>query len=380
MTEASDPTGLETAAQDGVVAALPGGGTRISCSRGLDDWLIANRTSLAFTSYQTGQLFLVGVLPDGRLSFHQQDFVRAMGLHGQSERLYVAALNQLWRLENVLEPHERANAHFDRLYMPRNAQVTGDLDIHELAVDRAGRVIFVNTKFSCLATTSVSRSFRALWKPPFVSKIAAEDRCHLNGLAMQDGTPRFVTCVGRSDVVDGWRSHRRDGGLLMEIEDGRVLAEGFSMPHSPRVSRDGALFVLDSGRGWLERVDPRTGARDRICFLSGFARGLALWNNFALVTLSRPRDDSFEGLELQESLAARGGEAWCGVQVIDLRSGDAVHWIRLEGHIKELFDIAVLPGVHCPMAVGIGAPEMSTMLSFEQDFAALAPADGAGRV
>ncbi len=356
------------------LAPLPEGQTRIACSRGMGDWLANNGVSLAFTSYQTGQLFLVGLLPNGQISFHQQHFVRAMGLHGQPDRLYIAGLNQLWRMENVLARHERANEHFDRLYLPRNAQVTGDLDIHELGTDRAGRVIFVNTKFSCLATTSISKSFRPLWKPPFISKLAAEDRCHLNGLAMEEGVPRYVSCVGRSDLVDGWRTHRADGGMIIDLADDRIAAQGFSMPHSPRLRRDGTMFVLDSGRGWLERVDPKTGKREQVTFLSGFARGMALWNNFALVTLSLPRDGSFEGLELQQNLKSKGGEPWCGIQVVDLRTGDAVHWIRLTGHIKELFDVSVLPGVRCPMGIGIGAPEMSTMLNFEETFGPLTQA------
>ena len=353
------------------ISALPEGQTRISCSRNMGEWMASNGVSLAFTSYQTGQLFLVGLLPDGRISFHQQSFVRAMGVHGEPERVYVAGLNQLWRLENVLQPHERANGSFDRLYMPRNAQVTGDLDIHELGVDRAGRVVFVNTKFSCLAVPSVSRSFRPIWKPSFISKLAAEDRCHLNGLAMQDGQVRYVSCVGPSDMVDGWRDHRREGGMLIDVADDRVVAQGLSMPHSPRLRRSGELLVLDSGRGQLEQVDPATGKREQISFLPGFARGMALWNGFALVTVSLPRDGSFEGLELQDALKARGGEPRCGVQVIDLRTGDVVNWISLSGHIKELFDIAILPGVVCPMGVGLGAPEMSSLINFDETFGPL---------
>ncbi len=315
MTEAPEAARPPEADPTETISALPEGQTRIACSRNMAEWMATNGVSLAFTSYQTGQLFLVGRMPDGRISFHQQNFVRAMGLHGEPERLYVAGLNQLWRLENVLAPHERANGHFDRLYMPRNAQVTGDLDIHELAVDRAGRVIFVNTKFSCLAVPSISKSFRPIWKPAFISRLAGEDRCHLNGLAMQDGLPRYVSCVGVSDMVDGWRDHRREGGMVIDVGDDRTVTEGLSMPHSPRLRRNGELLVLDSGRGFLERVDAATGARETISFLPGFARGMALWNGFALVTVSLPRDGSFEGLQLQENLKARGGEARCGIQV-----------------------------------------------------------------
>jgi uncharacterized protein (TIGR03032 family) len=233
----------------------------ISVSRGFSAWLQTQRCSLAFTSYQTGQLFLVGVAPGGVVSFHQQNFLRAMGLFVRPNRLYVGALFQIWRLENALLPGQLANQHFDTLYVPRNAQTIGDVDIHEVAVDASGRLIFVNTSYSCLATVSPTHSFAPLWKPPFISKLAPEDRCHLNGLAMEDGVPRYVTAVSRSDVVTGWRDRRAEGGVIVDVRNDRILTDRLSMPHSPRL-HDGALWALDSGRGWLIRVDRETGATE----------------------------------------------------------------------------------------------------------------------
>jgi uncharacterized protein (TIGR03032 family) len=348
--------------------------TQISVSRGFGNWLSRNRCSLAFTSYQTGQLFLVGRLPNGQVSFHQQNYVRAMGVHATPARLYVGSLFQIWRLENVLAPHERANESFDRLYVPRNAQTTGDIDVHELSVDRAGRVIFVNTKFSCLATTSVTHGFKPLWKPPFISRLAAEDRCHLNGLAMADGGPAYVTAVSRSDMINGWRDRRHEGGVLIDVRDDRIVTDQLSMPHSPRVGPDG-VYLLDSGRGMLARVDPKSGARTDIAFCPGFLRGLALHNGYAIATVSLPRDGAFSGLALQDELKKRDGEPWCGVCIVDLRSGDLVDWIRLNGAIKELFDVAAIPEVLCPMALGVQSPDIQSLISFEPEFGALqAPA------
>ena len=348
--------------------------TRISVSRGFGGWLSRNRCSLAFTSYQTGQLFLVGMLPGGRVSFHQQNYVRAMGVHASPARLYVGSLFQIWRLENVLAPHERANENFDRLYVPRNAQTTGDVDVHELAVDRAGRVIFVNTKFSCLATTSITHGFKPLWKPPFISRLAAEDRCHLNGLAMQDGSPAYVTAVSRSDMINGWRDRRHEGGVLIDVRDDRIVTDQLSMPHSPRLA-PGGLYLLDSGRGMIARVDTATGVREDIAFCPGFLRGLAIHNNFAIATVSLPRDGAFAGLALQDELKKRDGEPWCGVCVVDLRSGDTVEWIRLDGAIKELFDVAVIPNTICPMALGVNSPDIQSLISFDPEFGRLeAPA------
>jgi uncharacterized protein (TIGR03032 family) len=346
--------------------------SRISVSRTFGAWLARNRCSLAFTSYQSGQLFLVGRLPEGRISFHQQNYVRAMGLHASSQRLYLGSLFQIWRLENVLGPQERANEHFDRLYVPRNAQTTGDVDVHELGVDRAGRVIFVNTKFSCLATMSPVYGFRPVWKPPFISRLAAEDRCHLNGLAMRDGLPAYVTAVSRSDVLGGWRDRRHEGGVLIEVATDRIVTDQLSMPHSPRVAEDG-IWLLDSGRGMLARVDSQTGAKEDIAFCPGFLRGLSLHGGYAVVTVSKPRGGAFAGLALQDELARRDGEPWCGICIVDRRSGDVVEWIRFDGPIRELFDVAIIPDAACPMAVGIGSPDIESLVSFDPEFAGLIP-------
>lgn len=339
--------------------------TDIAVSRGLADWLRANDVSLAFTCYQTGQLFLVGVLPSGGISLNQQNFSRAMGVSAHGGRLYVGSLFQIWRLENMLRPGERGNGAFDAVYVPRNAQTTGDIDVHELGVDRDGKVVFVNTRYSCLATLDLTHSFRPIWKPAFISELAAEDRCHLNGLAMADGRPKYVTAVSRSDVSTGWRSRRDRGGVVIDVEDDRIVTDGLSMPHSPRVA-DGRLYVLDSGRGQLVEIDPVTGARREIAFAPGFMRGLAIHRGHAIVTLSKPRDGSFKELVLETELKARDGDAWCGVVVIDLASGDIVEWIRLEGDIVELFDVTVLPGVTCPMSIGVGTTEMLGTVSFDR--------------
>ncbi len=169
--------------------------TQITCSRTFATWLRQHRVSLAFSSYQSGQLFLVGQFGNDNLSFHQRNFVRAMGLAPRGNELYLASLNQIWRFANVLRPDERANGHFDRLYVPRTAYVTGDVDAHEIAVEASGRIVFVNTKFSCLAKVSSTHSFKPVWKPKFISRLAAEDRCHLNGLALEDGRVRYVTAA-----------------------------------------------------------------------------------------------------------------------------------------------------------------------------------------
>jgi uncharacterized protein (TIGR03032 family) len=345
-------------------ASLAPGATNIQVSRGFGAWLRGQRLSLAFTSYQTGQLFLVGTQADGTVSFNQQNFSRAMGVCWRPGRLYLGSLFQVWRLENMLRPGELGNKKFDAVLVPRNAQTTGDIDIHEVGVDKDGRVLFVNTKYSCLATLDLTHSFKPVWKPPFISRLAPEDRCHLNGMAMAEGEVRYVTAVSRSDVLTGWRARRHEGGVLIDVRDDRIVTDQLSMPHSPRVVGD-QVYALDSGRGRIIRIDPSSGAKTDIAFCPGFLRGLAIHNGFAIATVSKPRDGTFKGLSLDGELKSRDAEAWCGVLVVNLANGDIVEWIRLEGHITELFDVTAMPGILCPMSVGPLTAEIQNTITFD---------------
>lgn len=340
-----------------------------SCSRGFGAWLASHSISLAVTSYQTGRLYLVGSDPNGRVSFFERIFERAMGVVGNRQRIYLGGLYQLWRFENVLRKNQVIHKVFDRCYVPRNAQTIGDLDIHELGIRNNGKVVFVNTKYSCLAELDLVHSFRAIWKPSFITKLAPEDRCHLNGLAMKDGEPKYVTAVCKSDSVDGWRDRRRDGGVVIDIETDEIVCEGLSMPHSPRW-HNGKLWVLNAGTGYLGWVDFETKSFVPFTFCPGFLRGLSMIGNVAAVGLSKPRNGRFSGLDLDDELKKRDAEPWCGVQIVSLTSGDVLQWVRFDGDISEIFDISFLPGVRNPMMVGLRTGEIRELITFESDIPA----------
>jgi len=334
----------------------------VTCSRNLVSWLAEQRISLASTTYQAGKLFLFGRNATGQISTFERSFSRCMGLFANGQSLWMTSLFQLWRFENMLRPGETYNG-YDRLYVPKVGTTTGDLDIHDVAVEADGRVVFVNTKFGCLATFDERLSFKPLWQPPFQSKLAPEDRCHLNGLALQDGKARYVTMCGTSDIVDGWRDRRRDGGIVMDVTDNSVVASGLSMPHSPRVYQ-GKLWVLDSGTGRLGWIDRATGRFESLTFCPGYLRGLAFSGDWAIVGTSMPRHErTFAGLALEDELKRRNAEPRCGLLVIDLKTGDINHWIRFEKTILELYDVVVLPGVARPMALGFHTDEIQRILA-----------------
>lgn len=321
------------------------------------------KLSLAFTTYQAGKLFLVGLQPDQRLAVFERSFSRCMGMWSDGQTIWLTTLYQLWRLENLLTTPTAEG--YDRVFVPQAAYTTADLDIHDLHVDDSGRPVFANTLFSCLATVSETKSFRPLWRPPFVSRLVAEDRCHLNGLAMRNGRAAYVTAAAESDVADGWRDWRADGGVVVDVAANAVVGRGFSMPHSPRWYRD-SLYLHDSGTGRFGTLDPKSGVFAEIAFCPGYLRGLTFVGDFAVVGLSQPRENrTFSGLALDGALQKRKAQPVCAVMVIDLRSGATVHWLRLEGIVTELYDIAVLPNVRRPQAIGLKSDEIRRVITID---------------
>ena len=338
--------------------------TDISFSGSLHGFLASRNISLAFTSYQTGNLYILGHGLNGNLSLHQSRYAHAMGVVVNAERLYLASLNQIIRLENVIGPNQLANEKHDKVYVPRNFQTTGAVELHEIGVCDDGRVVFVNTQYSCLCELSVKHSFKPIWKPSFITQLVPEDRCHLNGLAMEDGEPRYVTAVCRSDVVDGWRDRRDDGGIIIDVKTDEIVAEGLSMPHSPRV-HDGKLWVINSGSGELGWIDRKTKKFQPVAFCPGFVRGLAFVDGHAIVTLSKPRYKRFDGLALADKLKDKDADPWCGVLVISLSDGSVAHWVRFDGAVQEMFDVCVLPGVRDALTIGPHTAEFNTLVTFE---------------
>lgn len=335
---------------------------KLDPSPGLAGWLHERRLSLAFTTYRQGKLFLVGSQPDGRLSIFERTLDRCMGMAVSGSGFYVSTQYQIWRFEDALQPGEERDG-FDRIYVPQVGFVTGSLDVHDVAVDKTGRVLFVNTLFGCLATTSELHSFVPVWKPPFVSALAPEDRCHLNGLAMRDGLPAFMTAIAETDAEKAWRENRVAGGCIVSIEDDETVMRGLSMPHSPRWYDD-RLWLHDSGTGRFGHVDLKDGSFEPVSFCPGFLRGMDFAGDFAVMGTSKPRDSgTFEGLPLDEILARNKTDAECALYIVDLKSGTVAHSLKIEGVVTELYDVVLLPETVRPMAIGFQGDEIRRVIT-----------------
>jgi len=251
------------------------------------------RAAVLVTTYQAGKLVVLRA-DGGVLNTHFRGFAKPMGLALDRDRLAVGTALQVWEFHNVpavarkLEPPGK----HDACFLPRSCHVTGDVQIHEMAW--AGNELwFVNTRFSCLCTLDGRNSFVPRWRPPFITALSPEDRCHLNGLglvadARGTPTPRYVTALGTADTPAGWRPTKKDGGVLMRVPSGEVVVGGLSMPHSPRWYAD-RLWVLESGTGSIGVVDERAGKYEAIAQLPGFTRGLDFAGRYAFIGLSQVR-------------------------------------------------------------------------------------------
>lgn len=340
----------------------------IITSKYFNSWMAGQGVSLAFTTYQASKLFMIGLDQAGELTVSERTIDRCMGVASAGRSLYVASKWQIWRFENALNPGECADGH-DAVYVPKASHVTGDIDCHEMAVDGDGRLVFVNTLFNSLSYLSRDYSFHPAWKPDFISGYVPEDRCHLNGVALQEGRPAYVTAVSKTDMVDGWRDRRKDGGVVIDVRTNEIVCEGLSMPHSPRL-HGRTLWVQDSGTGYLGRVDLKSGTFEPVVMCPGFLRGMTIVGNFAVACISKGREGhTFGDLALEQNLKDRDTDARCGMVVIELTSGNIMHWLRLEGAVEELFGVAALPGVLNPRAVGFKTDEIARTISLPPDLA-----------
>jgi len=302
--------------------------------------------TLALASYQASSVVLVSAAAAAEgLSVLPRSFNKPMGLASDGKRLSVALRDELLLLaasDSLAPGQPRAPGRYDRLWLPRALRFTGEIDLHDIAY--AGRdVLGIATRFSCIARMDDRASFTPLWQPPFITDQVPEDRCHLNGLALDAaGTPRFVTALGTTNTAQGWRPGRATGGVLLSVPDGRVVLGGLCMPHSPRLAGD-ALYVLNSGAGEVLRVDAASGSAQVLARLPGYLRGLAVRGDVLFVGLSRLRDRKGAGAE-PLPVEHDGAALECGVAALDRVSGRVLGSLNFTSGAEEIADLALLDG------------------------------------
>jgi uncharacterized protein (TIGR03032 family) len=325
------------------------------------EWLAWTGGSLAVSTYQAGKVAMVGW--DGRqVTLLMRDFDKPLGLAAAGNRMVLATRHDLCIFTNTpllaYEFLEDQPGRYDALYLPRATYHTGDLHTHDVAIS-AEEIIITATRFSCLARLSFDFNFVPFWKPSFVTDLVPEDRCHLNGLALYENRPKYVTALGKTDKVGGWRENKAAGGIVIDVTTDEIVSEGLSMPHSPRLY-DGRLWVLNSGTGELATIDVESGWQNVVCGLPGYLRGLCFIGPYAVVGLSRIREKHiFGGLPVQ----TRCERLRCGLAVVDLRSGREAGFFEFTAGCEEIYDVQFLPGLKRPMILNLEKPATRQAIS-----------------
>lgn len=313
-------------------------------------WLQSSGGSVAVSTYQAGKLGIISW--DGQqLSLLLRQFDKPMGFFVQGNRMVLATRHHVTLFSNApllaRDYSETAPGRYDSLFLPRTTYHTGDLNVHDLAFGKEG-VWLVNTRFSCLAGLSHDFCFVPRWKPPHVTELAPEDRCHLNGLAMVDGVPRYVTALGTTNEPGAWRANKATGGLIMEVPSGETVLRGLAMPHSPRWHNN-ALWFLNSGAGEVCRYVPGESSHQVVMRLPAYLRGLCLWGDLALVGMCQIRERHiFGGLPVQQQ---HGDRLMCGIVLFDARRGIEIGRVEFTSGCTEVFEVQHLPNMRRPMIV-----------------------------
>lgn len=311
---------------------------------GFTRWLADSGGSLAITTYQAGKLLLIGW--NGRqVSALLRDFDKIMGLDTDGDRLLLATRYgvELYANAPALAPNYRERGRYDALYLPRVNWPMPDMNIHDVALTETD-IWLVATRCNALVSPSDRHSFEPRWRPPFISDLVPEDRCHLNGLAMRKGRPGFVTALGETDELVGWRERKADGGIVIDVDSGEIVLRGLAMPHSPRW-HDDKLYVLNSGAGELLCVDPETGRSETVCRLQGYLRGLTFVGDYAVIGLCQIRETHiFGGMPVQQAY----DRLLCGVAIVALASGAQIGCLEITSGCSEIFDLRFLEGSRKP--------------------------------
>jgi uncharacterized protein (TIGR03032 family) len=308
--------------------------------------------SIVMSTYQAGKVIVLSATSGSQLIQLPRTFQKPMGLAVEGDRMAVATLDTVVVLRNapLLAPAYPRKPHtYDALYTPRAIYPTGALDLHDMHWGTDG-LWAVNTRFSCLAIIDDQYSFTPRWQPPFITELVPTDLCHLNGLAMHQGQPRYVTALGTTTTEKGWRHSKLTGGVVMSVPDGEIVLHGLPMPHSPRLY-DGKLYLLLSATGELICADVQRGTYDTVVKLPGFARGMARYDDYLFIGISRMREQN-----VFADLPVGHLKPFAGVVVVHLPSGKVAGHIEYLTSCQEIYDVQILRNTRRPAILG---PDMA---------------------
>jgi len=314
--------------------------------------LIGLKCSLAISTYQTGKVVIFSAKNENELIQLPRTFHKPMGMSLHNGKWAVATNDAVVVTSNApgLAPHYPANPNvYDALFVPRSSYFTGPLDLHDIHYTSQG-LIGVNTMFSTIAKIDDDFSFKPIWTPKFISEHKPEDRCHLNGLAIdpKSGTPKYVTALGQGDTHRSWKEDMLKGGVLIDIDTNEIILSELPVPHTPRIFGSD-LWMLLSATGELVKVDVESGKYDIVTQLNGFVRGMDRIGDYLFIATSKLRPNS----SLFKDAPVAKGSVVCGITAVYMPTGQPCGNITYHTSVEELYDLIVLPNMMRPNILNI---------------------------
>ena len=319
---------------------------KFNYSNNLLDYLKNNKINIYACAYKSNSIVNICTIEEKntnntKLSLWKTSLDRPMSIQSYKDKLIVGCRRDVLQFskdgESKTDNEQFKN--FDVTFNHQLTNITNGLDIHDIVFNDNGKPYFCSSMFSCVGELSDKGSFKVYWKPPWISKIAPEGRCHLNGLCCVDGVPTYITSISRCDVLEGWR-HNRNKGVVYDITTNTLICKNLSMPHSP-VWYNNKLWVLESGTGYFGYIDMDREVSEndetyhpfvKTLFLPGFLRGISFINSeYVIIGSSKDRhDNAFSGLELSKTLKNKEAMAKCGIYIIKLESMEIEHFIMFD--------------------------------------------------
>ena len=307
--------------------------------------------SIGFCTDRQSRFVLLGTNQDKKVTVVERNMDGSSSLLVNEPNIFLATTYQIWNFQNAMNEVEANDTNeFDSLYIPRKSYVTGNIsttDIHQL---ENGALVFVNPLFSCLAGVSDTHSFVPLWKPTFVSKLVAENRCFLSGLASNQGKLSYVTAFSTSDENQGWKENLNQG-VVIDLASNENISTELSLPQSPRFYQN-KLWLLNSGTGEFGYINLSNGAFEVVTFLPGYLKGLSFIGDYAVIGSSLiQKDDIFSNLEIFNKFSDNSQQV-NGLFVVNLKTGVVETQLSINETPCFVTDVATLQHSKAPMALG----------------------------
>ncbi len=304
--------------------------------------------SIGITTYQAGKFIFLSAKNENELIQLPRSFAKPMGFcyDSDSQKMALACKDEIITFagsSSLAAHYPKSIGTYDMMFCPRLTYHTNALDIHDLQYGKEGKLFAVNTLFSCIASFDDEHNFKPYWIPPQINQMASEDRCHLNGMAMEDGLPRYASAFNRGNHLQSWREDITKTGVIYDLQNNEVIAENLPMPHSPKLV-NGELYVLLSATGELARIDRNKGGYEVVAKPGGFLRGMAYHDDYLFISHSKLRKNSSTFAQLKISEQAQNS----GIIAIHLPSLSHVAKLTYEMSVDEIYDIHLFPGLQRP--------------------------------